>query len=91
MVIRRTELETLQHFGIDPATLDVGPEDLAISPGWRARVTIGSPTRASCCVCGVPAEATRLVALPGWGPRWIDTCLPHMVAASNYRIRRERP
>lgn len=90
MVIRRTELETLQHFGIDPAGLDAGPDDVR-APGWRDRVTPGSPTRVSCRVCGVPAEATRLVPLPGLGYRWVDTCPAHMVAAANYRTGRERP
>jgi hypothetical protein len=89
MVIRRTELETLQHFGIDPASLDAGPDDLVRAPDWRDRVTPGSPARACCRMCGVPAEATRLVSLPGYGHRWVDTCARHMVAAANYRIGRD--
>jgi hypothetical protein len=88
MVIRRTELETLQHFGVDPAVLDPGPDDVR-APGWRARVTSGSAARVRCCVCGVPAEATRLVPLPGFGPRWVDTCPAHMVAAAKYRNGQE--
>ena len=86
-----TELETLAHFGIDPATLDSGPDDLVRAPGWQARVFLDSPDRTRCCVCGMPAEATRLVPLPGFGPRWVDTCMKHMVAASHYRVGVERP
>ena len=76
----RSELETLAHLGISPDILEPGPDDLVHTPGWRARVWPDSPTRKPCSACGAPAMATRLVPLPGLGPRWVDYCHGHMVA-----------
>lgn len=79
------ELASLSHFGVNPADLEPGPDDLVRAPGWRERVYPDSPTRRPCSACGVPAMSTRLVPLPGLGPRWIDYCRDHMIAG--WRIR----
>lgn len=84
MTPRHTNLESLAHFGIDPAALDPGPDDLVNAPGWRERVA-PSPTRRPCVACGSPAMSTRLVALPGFGPRWVDECRDHMIAGWRFR------
>lgn len=81
------ELAALAALGIDPAALEPGPDDLLQAPGWRERVYPDSPTRRPCSCCGVPASFTRLVPLPGLGPRWIDYCRPHMSAS--WRARRD--
>lgn len=78
MVRRRSELESLAHLGIDPAALEPGPDDLVQAPGWRERVYPDSPSRKPCSACGQPAMSTRLVPLPGLGPRWVDECRDHM-------------
>ncbi|MGW5633968.1 hypothetical protein [Streptomyces sp. NPDC003832] len=74
------EMARLAHLGIEPAVLDAGPDDLIHAPGWQARVMPDSPTRRTCSACTLPAMSTRLVRLPGLGPRWIDACRDHMVA-----------
>jgi hypothetical protein len=81
----RSELDSLAFLGIDPASLEPGPDDLVHAPGWRARVYPDSPDRRPCSVCGTPAMSTRLVRLPGFGPRWVDHCRDHMVAVSRFR------
>lgn len=79
------ELALLAHFGVNPADLEPGPADLVRAPGWRDRVYPDSPTRRLCSACGVPAMSTRLVPLPGLGPRWIDYCRDHMIAGWRHR------
>lgn len=76
----RAELAALAALGVDPADLEPGPDDVIRAPGWRDRVYPDSPTRKPCSACGVPAMSTRLVPLPGLGPRWIDACRTHMLA-----------
>lgn len=87
MVIPRPELETLAYLGIDPAALDPGPDDLVHAPGWRERVP-PSPTPKPCSACGLPAMTTRLLLLPGFGPRWVDECRDHMIAGWHHRAGR---
>ncbi|WAZ20145.1 hypothetical protein STRCI_001244 [Streptomyces cinnabarinus] len=76
----KAELAALAVLGVDPVGLDPGPADLLHAPGWQARVWPDAPTRKPCSACGRPATSTRLVPLPGLGPRWIDACRDHMVA-----------
>ncbi|MGW2083128.1 hypothetical protein ACWCOW_40740 [Streptomyces sp. NPDC001939] len=65
--------------------LDVDPRQLAPAPattsGAEAFARIGR-TPQPCVACGRPATATRIVDIPGTGPRWIDTCTPHMIATT---------
>lgn len=87
----RAELAALAHLGIDPVDLDPGPDDLTRAPGWRERVSPGSPTRRPCSACGAPAMSTRLVRLSGRGPRWIDACRDHMIAGWRARSASVKP
>ena len=81
----RTELETLAFLGIKPTDLEPGPDDLIGAPGWRDRVYPDSRSRKACSACDQPAVFTRLVSLPGFGPRWIDECRQHMIAGWHFR------
>ncbi|MFI9780870.1 hypothetical protein ACIHCV_40565 [Streptomyces sp. NPDC051956] len=49
--------------------------------GAEAFARIGR-TPQPCVACGRPATATRIVAVPRTGSRWIDTCTPHMIATT---------
>jgi hypothetical protein len=84
-----SKLDTLAALGIDPHALEVGPDDVVAAPGWQARVYPDSPDRKGCSTCGQPATFTRLVPLPGLGPRWVDECRDHMIAG--WHLRAGRP
>ncbi|MEK0101253.1 hypothetical protein WDA79_22595 [Streptomyces sp. A475] len=56
----------------------------APSPPARAEEAFARVGRTAkpCVACGQPATATRIVDIPDAGPRWIDTCTPHMIAST---------
>ncbi|MFE5689246.1 hypothetical protein [Streptomyces sp. NPDC056512] len=69
---------TLQILNVDPHQLPPVP---ATTSGAEAFARIGR-TPQPCVACGRPATATRVVDVPPAGPRWIDTCTPHMIATT---------
>jgi hypothetical protein len=69
---------TLQILNLDPRQLPPAP---ATTSGAEAVARIGR-TPQPCVACGRPATATRIVDVPQTGPRWIDTCTPHMIATT---------
>lgn len=56
----------------------------ALRPPVRAEEAFARVGRTAqpCVSCGQPATATRIVDVSGAGPRWIDTCTPHMIAST---------
>ncbi|MFG2525922.1 hypothetical protein [Streptomyces sp. NPDC048527] len=69
---------TLRILNVNPHQLPPAP---ATTSGAEAFARIGR-TPQPCVACGRPATATRIVDVPGTGPRWIDTCMPHMIATT---------
>ncbi|MFE2991431.1 hypothetical protein [Streptomyces sp. NPDC059262] len=69
--------DMLQILGADPTQLPTALNPPARAEGAFARV---GRTPHPCVACGKPATATRIADIPGIGPRWIDTCTPHMIA-----------
>ena len=71
--------EMLQVLGLDPAQLPPAPSSTARAADAFARI---GRTPQPCVSCGRPATATSVADIPGFGPRWIDKCTPHMIAAT---------
>jgi hypothetical protein len=71
--------EMLQVLGVDPAQLPPAPSSPARAEEAFAR--IGRAPQ-PCVSCGRPATATSVADIPGFGPRWIDKCTPHMMAVT---------
>ena len=70
--------DLLRTLGIDPAALDQAPPWAPYRGTGAARID-GSR---SCAQCGQPARATRVIDVPGLGPRWLDTCRADLLAAA---------
>lgn len=71
--------EMLQVLGLDPAQLPPAPSSTATAEEAFARI---GRTPQPCVSCGRPATATSVADVPGFGPRWIDKCTPHMIAVT---------
>lgn len=72
------DADLLRTLGIDPATLDPAPPWAPYRGTSTARLDGGH----RCACCGQPARATRVVDVPGCGPRWLDTCRTHFLAVT---------
>ncbi|MGW6138100.1 hypothetical protein [Streptomyces sp. NPDC055140] len=71
--------DVLRILKVDPLQL---PEAPGPKPrGSEALARVGRTPR-PCVACDRPATATRVVDVPDAGPRWIDTCTPHMIAST---------
>jgi hypothetical protein len=71
--------------------LTIDPADLAPAPPWAPYRGTGTERIEGdhrCEQCGEPAQATRVVDLPGMGRRWLDTCRTHMLAVAGQRPSR---
>ncbi|MER7201837.1 hypothetical protein CG723_41455 [Streptomyces sp. CB01635] len=71
--------EMLQVLGLDPAQLSPAPSSTARAANGFARI---GRTPQPCVSCGRPATTTSVADIPGFGPRWIDKCTPHMIAVT---------
>jgi hypothetical protein len=64
-------------------SLGVDPSQLAPAPPWAPRAGAerldGSHP---CALCGKPATATVGVDAPGHGRRWLDRCMPCLIATT---------
>lgn len=72
------DADLLRSLGIDPA-------DLAPAPPWTPRQSASLERldgRRPCVLCGEPARATGAVDLPGHGRRWLDRCMPCLLATT---------
>jgi hypothetical protein len=71
--------DMLQILNVDPAQLPPAP--ILPVKAEEAFARVGRTAR-PCVSCGWPATGTRIVDIPDAGPRWIDTCTPHMIAST---------
>lgn len=71
--------EMLQVLGLDPAQLPPAPSSTATAADAFARI---GRTPQPCVSCGRPATATSVADIPGFGPRWVDKCTPHMMTVT---------
>jgi hypothetical protein len=63
--------DILEQLGVDPARLEPAPPGLpAVLPPRERQDRYERP----CAACGQPARTTRVIDLPGHGPRWLDRC-----------------
>lgn len=70
--------DLLAALGVDPAGLNVAPSPRPPSRVSRAR--LAPPDSVPCSACGSMAVATRIVVADG--PRWLDLCRSHLIAAA---------
>lgn len=66
----------LRSLGVDPSQLDPAPP-------WAPRQSAGVERLDGthpCVRCGEPARATGVVEVPGYGRRWLDRCMPCLIA-----------
>ncbi|HET6354847.1 hypothetical protein [Streptomyces sp.] len=71
--------DLVQILAVDPLQLDPAPP---WSPRMRGAIERLGATPKPCVACGAPARATRVVAIPGYGRRWIDRCRDHLIATT---------
>ncbi|MFC9460005.1 hypothetical protein ACFWN5_03570 [Streptomyces sp. NPDC058430] len=69
--------DMLRILNVEPAQLPPARSSPARAEEAFARV---GRTAQPCVSCGQPVTATRIVDVPDGGPRWVDTCTPHMIA-----------
>ncbi|MET8185544.1 MULTISPECIES: hypothetical protein [unclassified Streptomyces] len=68
----------LRSLGVDPSQLDP-------APSWAPRQSAGIERLDGahpCVRCGKPARATGVVTAPGYGRRWLDRCMPCLIATT---------
>ncbi|MET8420546.1 hypothetical protein ACWD7C_01035 [Streptomyces sp. NPDC005134] len=73
-----TDADLLRSLGIHPSQLDP-------TPPWAPRQSAGAERldgNHPCVGCGQPARATGVVTVPGSGPRWLDRCMPCLIATT---------
>lgn len=71
-----TDAELLRSLNVDPSQLDPAPP---WTPHAGAERIDGTHP---CARCGKPATATGVVVAPGYGRRWLDRCMPCLVATT---------
>ena len=71
--------DMLQILSVNPGQLPPAPGPTPSSAEAYARV---GRNPQPCVACGRPATATSVADIPGFGPRWIDKCTPHMIAVT---------
>jgi hypothetical protein len=72
------DADLLRVLGVDPSQLDPAP------PRAQCRATSVERLDGShpCVRCGEPARATGIVDVPGFGRRWLDRCMPCLLATT---------
>ncbi|WP_371798430.1 hypothetical protein OG963_04100 [Streptomyces sp. NBC_01707] len=68
----------LQSLGVDPFQLDPAPPGAPRQSAGAERLDGNHP----CVGCGQPARATGVVTVPGSGRRWLDRCMPCLIATT---------
>ncbi|MFF1962936.1 hypothetical protein ACFVW5_04810 [Streptomyces sp. NPDC058232] len=72
------DADLLRSLGVDPA-------ELYPAPPWAPRQSAGLERLDGsypCALCGEPARATGVVDVSGHGRRWLDRCLPCLLATT---------
>lgn len=72
------DADLLRVLDVDPSQLDPAP------PRAERRATSAERLdgRHPCVLCGQPARATGIVDPPGYGRRWLDRCMPCLLATT---------
>ncbi|MGW3829152.1 hypothetical protein ACWEAF_45020 [Streptomyces sp. NPDC005071] len=71
-----SDADLLRSLGVDPSQLDPAPP-------WAPRIGGERLDGNHPCVrCGKPARATGVVTTPGHGRRWLDRCMPCLIATT---------
>lgn len=73
-----TDGELLLSLDIDPATLDPAPLPASRCDFPTKRLTARHP----CVRCGQPSSAAGIVSTPDHGRRWLDRCMPCLIATT---------
>lgn len=73
-----TDADLLQSLGIDPAHLDQAPPWTPCGSAEIERLQARHP----CLRCGQPSTVAGTVDIPGLGRRWVDRCMPCLVATT---------
>lgn len=68
----------LRSLGIDPSTLDPAPPWTPRGEAEMARLDGRHP----CVRCGAPATVAGVVDAIGHGRRWLDQCMPCLIATT---------
>jgi hypothetical protein len=77
-----TDTDLLRSLAVDPAQLDPAPP-------WAPRAGAERLDGSHPCVCcGEPARATGVVDVPGYGRRWLDRCMPCLIATASRGVPR---
>ncbi|WP_331757194.1 hypothetical protein OH782_42045 (plasmid) [Streptomyces sp. NBC_01544] len=72
------DADLLRVLGVDPAQLDPAPPRAQRRAASAERLDGSHP----CVHCGQPARATGVVDVPGYGRRWLDRCMPCLLATT---------
>jgi hypothetical protein len=72
------DADLLRSLGVDPAQLDPAPPWAERQAASAERLKGGH----RCVRCGEPARATGVVDVPGYGRRWLDRCMPCLIATT---------
>ncbi|MFF1843033.1 hypothetical protein ACFVW9_14970 [Streptomyces sp. NPDC058217] len=71
------DADLLRSLGVNPSTLDPAP-----ASRWRNAGPERLRGRRPCVRCGEPARAAGVVDVPGYGRRWLDRCMPCLIATT---------
>nr|WTB35097.1 hypothetical protein OG781_41640 [Streptomyces sp. NBC_00830] len=72
------DADLLRSLGVDPSQLDPAPPWALRQSAATERLDGSHP----CALCGKPARATVGVDTPGHGRRWLDRCMPCLIATT---------
>ncbi|MFE9855632.1 hypothetical protein [Streptomyces sp. NPDC005780] len=72
------EADLLRSFGIDPAVLDPAPPWTPCGSAAIERLRGRFP----CLGCDAPSTVADTVTAAGLGRRWVDLCMPCLIAAT---------
>ncbi|MGW3736630.1 hypothetical protein [Streptomyces sp. NPDC005148] len=73
-----SDADLLRSLGVDPSRLDVAPPWAPRQSAAVERLDGSHP----CALRGEPARATGAVDVPGHGRRWLDRCMPCLLATT---------
>ncbi|WP_371602307.1 hypothetical protein OG345_05305 [Streptomyces sp. NBC_01220] len=74
----QADADLLQSLGVDPAQLDPAPLWTPCGSASIERLQGRHP----CLRCGQPSTVAGVVEVLGFGRRWIDRCMPCLVAST---------
>lgn len=73
------DADLLRSLGVDPGRLDPAPLWTACGSASIERLDARHP----CVRCGQPSTVAGVVDAPGFGRRWVDRCMPCLIATTS--------